>query len=98
MDSIIPALLSLTALAFSGLIEVISLGLAPFGTNEQALDVHHTGRLLTGELKEILIEKVQAFLEGFRDARERAADRLHLYVRDGKLASMMWESWPESTY
>ncbi len=64
---------------------------------KQIREDYVSGRLLTGELKEVLIEKVQAFLEVFRDARERAADKLHLYVRDGKLASKMWESWPEST-
>ncbi|MEM4281541.1 MAG: tryptophan--tRNA ligase [Candidatus Caldarchaeum sp.] len=53
------------------------------------------GKLLTGELKEILIEKVQAFLERFREAREKAADRISLFTREGRLAARMWESWPD---
>ncbi|MCS7129715.1 MAG: tryptophan--tRNA ligase, partial [Candidatus Caldarchaeum sp.] len=59
-------------------------------------DEYVSGSLLTGELKEILIEKVQKFLDGFREARQRAVDKVHLYVRDGELASKMWESWPDS--
>ncbi|MCS6769784.1 MAG: tryptophan--tRNA ligase [Candidatus Caldarchaeum sp.] len=59
-------------------------------------DEYVSGSLLTGELKEILIERVQKFLDGFREARQRAVDRVHLYVRDGELASKMWESWPDS--
>ncbi|MEM4574494.1 MAG: tryptophan--tRNA ligase [Candidatus Caldarchaeum sp.] len=54
-----------------------------------------SGRLLTGELKEILIEAVQKFLAKFREAREKAAETVHLYLRDGKLAQRMWESWPD---
>ncbi|MEM0478660.1 MAG: hypothetical protein QXJ09_07760, partial [Candidatus Caldarchaeum sp.] len=56
-----------------------------------------SGRLLTGELKEILIEKVQMFLTRFREAREKAKDRLRLFTHEGRLASRMWESWPEDT-
>ncbi|MCS7137583.1 MAG: tryptophan--tRNA ligase, partial [Candidatus Caldarchaeum sp.] len=59
-------------------------------------DEYVSGSLLTGELKEILIERVQKFLDGFREARQRAVDKVHLYVRDGELASKMWESWPDS--
>ncbi|MEM0348894.1 MAG: tryptophan--tRNA ligase [Candidatus Caldarchaeum sp.] len=54
-----------------------------------------SGRMLTGEMKEILIEKVQSFLARFREAREKAKDKLRLFTHEGRLASRMWESWPE---
>jgi tryptophanyl-tRNA synthetase len=53
-----------------------------------------SGKLLTGELKEILIEKVQRFLEDFSQRREEAAEKIHLYTHEGRLASYMWEEWP----
>jgi len=56
-------------------------------------DEYVSGRLLSGELKEILIEKVVSFLERFQEAREEAADKVSLYVRDGRLARYMWEDW-----
>ncbi|MEM4380717.1 MAG: tryptophan--tRNA ligase [Candidatus Caldarchaeum sp.] len=62
---------------------------------EQIRSDYVSGKLLTGELKEILIEKVQRFLEKFGESRERAADRIHLFTRYGKLAERMWESWPD---
>ncbi|MEM4188893.1 MAG: tryptophan--tRNA ligase [Candidatus Caldarchaeum sp.] len=62
---------------------------------EQIKNDYVAGKLLTGELKEILIEKVQAFLERFREAREKAADKISLFTREGRLAARMWESWPD---
>lgn len=64
---------------------------------ERLREEYVSGRLLTGELKEILIEKVQMFLTRFREAREKAKDRLRLFTHEGRLASRMWESWPEDT-
>ncbi|MCS6783574.1 MAG: tryptophan--tRNA ligase [Candidatus Caldarchaeum sp.] len=59
-------------------------------------DEYVSGRLLTGEMKEVLIEKVQMFLARFREAREKAVDKVRLFTRDGRLAQRMWESWPDS--
>jgi tryptophanyl-tRNA synthetase len=61
---------------------------------EQIRQDYVSGKLLTGELKEILIEKVQHFLEDFSQRREEAAEKIHLYTREGRLASYMWEEWP----
>jgi tryptophanyl-tRNA synthetase len=61
---------------------------------EQIKQDYVSGKLLTGELKEILIEKVQRFLEDFSQRREEAAEKIHLYTREGRLASYMWEEWP----
>ncbi|MEM2237952.1 MAG: tryptophan--tRNA ligase [Candidatus Caldarchaeum sp.] len=63
---------------------------------EQIKNDYVSGKLLTGELKEILIEKVQTFLERFSEAREKTVDKISLYTREGKLAARMWESWPDS--
>ncbi len=64
------------------------------GRIEQIRQDYVSGKLLTGELKEILIEKVQRFLEDFSVRREEAAEKIHLYTREGRLASYMWEEWP----
>ncbi|MEM1944349.1 MAG: tryptophan--tRNA ligase, partial [Nitrososphaerota archaeon] len=50
-----------------------------------------SGKCLSGEMKDILIERVTAFLEKFWERRERAKDTLHLYTHDGRLAAEMWE-------
>lgn len=59
----------------------------------QIRDDYVSGKLLSGELKEMLIERVLDFLEMFGQRREEAADKLSLYMRDGRLASYMWEKW-----
>ena len=64
------------------------------GRMEQIRQDYVSGKLLTGELKEMLIEKVQRFLEDFSVRREEAAEKIHLYTREGRLASYMWEEWP----
>jgi hypothetical protein len=33
-------------------------------------------------------------LEDFSQRREEAAEKIHLYTREGRLASYMWEEWP----
>lgn len=55
-------------------------------------DDYRSGALLSGELKDILIEKVIAFLEKHAERREKVRDQLHLFQRDGKLAKQMWET------
>ncbi len=53
---------------------------------------YRSGRLLTGELKEILIEKINEFLEIHRARREEAKELVHVFKYDGKLARKMWET------
>jgi tryptophanyl-tRNA synthetase (EC 6.1.1.2) len=56
---------------------------------EKLREDYRSGAMLSGELKEILIEKLNAFLEVHRSNRERARDIYHLYTRDGRLAGEM---------
>ena len=56
---------------------------------ERIREEYRSGAMLSGELKEILIERVNEFLEVHRAARERAKELYHLYVRDGALAREM---------
>lgn len=55
---------------------------------------YRSGRMLTGELKEYLIEKINSFLETHRERREKAKEIIHLYKYEGKLASKMWGDKP----
>lgn len=50
-----------------------------------------SGELLSGEMKDILIEKVTLFLEEHQARREEAEERHRLYTEEGKLAREMWE-------
>jgi tryptophanyl-tRNA synthetase len=47
--------------------------------------------MLTGDLKDILIEKVTTFLNQHRQRREKARDLVQMYKRDGTLAREMWK-------
>jgi tryptophanyl-tRNA synthetase len=58
---------------------------------ERLREEYRSGRILSGEMKEILIEKVTSFLERFRDSRERASELLSLYTHEGELAREMVE-------
>ncbi|MBI2079683.1 tryptophan--tRNA ligase [Candidatus Micrarchaeota archaeon] len=51
---------------------------------------YHTGKLLTGELKQILIERVNSFLIAHREKRKRTEKELDRYMYSGKLAKQMW--------
>jgi len=51
---------------------------------------YRSGKLLTGELKDILIEKLVAFLEKHRAMRKKAKELVNLYKYEGKLAKEMW--------
>jgi tryptophanyl-tRNA synthetase len=54
-------------------------------------DSYRSGAMLTGELKEYLIDKINRFLEEHRERREKAREMIHVYMREGKLARAMWE-------
>jgi tryptophanyl-tRNA synthetase len=57
---------------------------------------YRSGRMLSGELKEYLIEKINAFLEEHRARREEAKKLINLYMYDGELARRMWKEGPWS--
>lgn len=52
-------------------------------------DDYRSGKMLTGELKEILIEKINDFLENHRAKREEAKRLIKDFKYDGALASEM---------
>lgn len=52
---------------------------------------YRSGRLLTGELKEILVERINEFLEKHREKREKARELVHVFKYEGRLAREMWE-------
>lgn len=59
---------------------------------EKLREGYSSGAILTGELKEYLIEKVTDFLEKHQANRENSRETVRLYLRDGKLASEMWKT------
>ena len=52
---------------------------------------YQSGEMLTGELKEITIKKLNEFLELHRKRKENAKKKLDKYKYDGKLAKEMWQ-------
>jgi tryptophanyl-tRNA synthetase len=52
---------------------------------------YRSGKLLTGELKDILIEKLVKFLQEHQRRREEAKEKVKDFKYDGKLAKEMWE-------
>ena len=58
---------------------------------EEIRSEYKSGRMLTGNLKDILVEKVTKFLQEHRERRERAKTRVHLFKRDAALAREMWK-------
>ena len=52
---------------------------------------YRSGKMLTGELKQILIEKLNDFLEEHRGKREEAKKLVNVFKYDGELAREMWK-------
>jgi tryptophanyl-tRNA synthetase len=52
---------------------------------------YKSGRMLTGQIKDILIEKVNQFLSRHREQREKMKDKIGLYKKEGRLAKELWE-------
>jgi len=52
---------------------------------------YRSGNMLSGELKQILVEKLNDFLEKHRAMREKAMKEINIYKYDGSLASQMWK-------
>lgn len=59
---------------------------------KQIHDDYTSGKMLTGELKQILTDKLNLFLENHRAEKEKAAKRLEKLKYSGKLAKKMWET------
>jgi tryptophanyl-tRNA synthetase len=57
---------------------------------KQIYDDYRSGRLLTGELKQILIDKINVFLYEHMKKKETAKPLLEKYMYTGKLANKMW--------
>ena len=51
---------------------------------------YSTGRILTGEIKEYLADKLNKFLEEHRSRREEAKELIKEFKYEGKLAKEMW--------
>ncbi|MDD5171562.1 MAG: tryptophan--tRNA ligase [Candidatus ainarchaeum sp.] len=58
---------------------------------KQIHDDYKAGKLLTGELKSILIDKVNGFLKEHNTARKKAEKTMEQFMYKGKLAKSMWE-------
>ncbi len=58
---------------------------------EKIRSEYKAGRMLTGELKDLLIEKVAKFLHEHRQRREKDKDLVEKFKRDGPLAREMWK-------
>ncbi len=61
------------------------------GEIERIREEYSSGRMLTGEIKKILAEKLNIMLQDHRAARERAEDVYNKFKYDGNLARKMWE-------
>jgi tryptophanyl-tRNA synthetase len=59
---------------------------------EKIREEYRSGRLLTGELKQILIEKVIGFLHEHRLRREAARAKVRQFKYDGALAQKIWKT------
>lgn len=58
---------------------------------EQIEADYRSGKLLTGELKDMLIEKLNEFLEKHKEKRAEAKELIRVFKEDGKLAREMRE-------
>ena len=57
----------------------------------QIHDDYRSGKLLTGELKTTLIEKINAFLKAHQQQKQKAIKLIGKFKYDGKLAKQMWQ-------
>ncbi len=57
----------------------------------QIHDDYKSGKLLSGEMKAILIEKINEFLDAQRMQREKARETVKEFMYEGALAKRMWE-------
>ncbi|MCY0850673.1 tryptophan--tRNA ligase [Sulfuracidifex metallicus] len=62
---------------------------------EEIREDYKSGKILSGELKQILVDKLNDFLEDHRRKRDEAKDLVNTFKYDGKLARSMWEKLHE---
>jgi tryptophanyl-tRNA synthetase len=53
-------------------------------------DDYRSGKMLSGEMKMLLIERINKFLSDFRDRKKNAAKDVDTFMYKGKLAKEMW--------
>src|SRR6266852_5367326 len=58
---------------------------------EKIRSEYKSGQMLTGDLKDILVEKVTKFLREHRDRKEKAKTQVQLFKKNGALAREMWK-------
>jgi len=58
---------------------------------EEIRSEYKSGQMLTGQIKDILVEKVTTFLHQHRERKEKATSKVHLYKKDGTLAQELWK-------
>ncbi len=54
-------------------------------------DDYRSGKMLSGELKQILIERINKFLAEHREKREKAKELVDEFMYEGELARQMWK-------
>ena len=57
---------------------------------KQIHDDYRSGKMLSGEMKMLLIEKINAFLKQHRENKKKAEGQIDTFMRTGKLAKEMW--------
>jgi tryptophanyl-tRNA synthetase len=57
---------------------------------KQIHDDYKSGKMLTGEIKMLLIEKINLFLKEHREKRKKAEKEIDKFMCSGKLAKEMW--------
>ena len=66
-----------------------------FEPNEKKLkqihDDYRSGKMLTGELKQILVDRINTFLKEHREQRKKAEKLVDRFMYSGKLAKEMWQ-------
>ncbi len=62
---------------------------------KQIEDDYRSGKLLSGELKQILVEKLNAFLVEHRKRKEQARKLVEKFMHTGALAQKMWNTYYE---
>lgn len=58
---------------------------------KQIHDDYKSGKMLSGEMKMILIEKINAFLAKHRENKKKAEKEIEQFMYKGKLAREMWD-------
>jgi len=56
----------------------------------QIHDDYAGGKLLTGEIKQILVDRINEFLKEHREKRKKAEKEVEMFMYKGKLAKEMW--------